>query len=91
MSFDFGDLFDTDEDYNYDNFLSDPIYDWLNLPEEVLETCNNYKNDKKRKTCTIIQQPETMNKKCKPKLYRRGPYRKKKKTVLNPIQEVEES
>ena len=82
MSFDFCDLIDTNEDYNYDNFLSDPIYDWLNLPEEVLQTCNNYENDKKRKTCTIIQQPETINKKFKPKLYRRGPYRKKNKTVL---------
>ena len=41
MSFDFSDLVlpeDVNENdfFNYDNFLSDPIYDWLNKPEEVL-------------------------------------------------------
>ena len=42
MSFDFSDLVieDDNECYNYDNFLSDPIYDWLNEPENVLNACD---------------------------------------------------
>ena len=41
MSFDFSDLvIQDDEFYNYDNFLSDPIYDWLKEPENVLNACD---------------------------------------------------
>ena len=42
MSFDFSDLVieDDNECYNYDNFLSDPIYDWLKEPENVLNACD---------------------------------------------------
>ena len=44
MSFDFSDLVlpeDVNETdfFNYDNFLSDPIYAWLIKPEEVLSAC----------------------------------------------------
>ena len=43
MSFDFSDLVlqdDKSDFYNYDNFLSDPIYDWLKEPENVLNACD---------------------------------------------------
>ena len=43
MSFDFSDLVlqdDESEFYNYDNFLSDPIYDWLKEPDNVLNACD---------------------------------------------------
>ena len=42
MSFDFSDLViqDDNECYNYDNFLSDPIYDWLKEPENILNACD---------------------------------------------------
>ena len=43
MSFDFSDLVLQDDEsdfYNYDNFLSDPIYDWLKEPENVLNACD---------------------------------------------------
>ena len=42
MSFDFSDLVieDDNECYNYDNFLSDAIYDWLKEPENVLNACD---------------------------------------------------
>ena len=45
-----------DNDFNYDNFLSDPIYDWLNEPEEVLSACVAIEEEKKRtrKTKTKI-------------------------------------
>ena len=41
MSFDFSDLVVTDDNnendnYDYTQFLADPIYDWLNSPEEIL-------------------------------------------------------
>ena len=55
MSFDFSDLVlpeDVNEtDFlNYDNFLSDPIYDWLKEPEEVLIACADLEKEKKKKT-----------------------------------------
>ena len=42
MSFDFSDLVieDDNECNNYDNFLSDAIYDWLKEPENVLNACD---------------------------------------------------
>ena len=42
MSFDFSDLVieNDNECYNYDNFLSDAIYDWLKEPENVLNACD---------------------------------------------------
>ena len=49
MSFDFSDLVipnddnDTNDNYDYDyaQFLADPIYDWLNFPEEILQVCDD--------------------------------------------------
>ena len=52
MSFEFSELILPDDDndfYNYDNFLSDPIYDWLNEPEEVLNACVAIEEEKKNK------------------------------------------
>ena len=93
MSFDFSDLVlpeDVDENdfFNYDNFLSDPIYDWLNKPEEVLSACADLdkeikeQNKPKRKIVTIIQQPQPFSTGYyKSVSYRRGPYRKKSKKI----------
>ena len=91
MSFDFSDLVipenvnETDF-FNYDNFLSDPIYDWLNEPEEVLNACADLdkeikeQNKPKQKIVTIIQQPQPLSTAYyKIVSYRRGPYRKKSK------------
>jgi hypothetical protein len=95
MSFDFSDLVipnddnDTNDNYDYDyaQFLADPIYDWLNFPEEILHVCDDVeekKNEdektKKPKIVTIIQQPQPANYRTgrhKKVSYRRGPYRKK--------------
>ena len=91
MSFDFSDLVlpeDVNETdfFNYDNFLSDPIYDWLNKPEEVLSACADLEkeikeqNKPKQKIVTIIQQPQPFSTGYyKQVSYRRGPYRKKAK------------
>ena len=48
MSFEFSELVLPD-DFNYDNFLSDPIYDWLNEPEEVLSACVAIEEEKNNK------------------------------------------
>jgi hypothetical protein len=53
MSFDFSDLViseDANENDNYDylQFLADPIYDWLNSPEEILQVCENIEEEKKK-------------------------------------------
>jgi TRAP-type mannitol/chloroaromatic compound transport system substrate-binding protein len=95
MSFDFSDLIiphddnDTNDiyDYDYAQFLSDPIYDWLNFPEEILQVCDDVEEKdveeektKKPKIVTIIQQPQPPNYRTsrhKKVSYRRGPYRKK--------------
>ena len=91
MSFDFSDLVipeDVNETdfFNYENFLSDPIYDWLNKPEEVLNACADLEkeikeqNKPKQKIVTIIQQPQPAHYRTgrhKKVSYRRGPYRKK--------------
>ena len=55
MSFDFSDLVmqDDNECYNYDNFLSDPIYDWLKEPENVLNACNAIEQQAKPKEKNI--------------------------------------
>ena len=86
MSFDFSDLViqdDESEFYNYDNFLSDPIYDWLKEPDNVLNACNAIEEKQqkpKQKLVTIIQQPQTQNTVTwKRVAYRRGPYRKRQK------------
>ena len=60
MSFGFSDLVipnddnDTNDNYDYDyaQFLADPIYDWLNFPEEILQVCNDVeeKDNKEEKT-----------------------------------------
>ena len=48
MSFDFSYLVipddACDDNYDYSQFLADPIYDWLNSPEQVLQVldCQNY-------------------------------------------------
>ena len=54
MSFDFSDLVIPDDgvdnfNFDYSQFLADPIYDWLNLPEEVLQVCEDLEEEKKRK------------------------------------------
>ena len=85
MSFDFSDIVvnDDDEFYNYDNFLSDPIYDWLQEPDNVLNACNAIEEEQqkpKQKLVTIIQQPQTQNTAYYKRVaYKRGPYRKRPK------------
>ena len=85
MSFDFCDLVipeDANENDNnncdYLQFLADPIYDWLNSPEEILQVCDTIEDEKnKKRKVTIIQQPQPQHTLCKKPSYRRGPYRKK--------------
>ena len=90
MSFEFSELVLPDDDFNYDNFLSDPIYDWLNEPEEVLSACVAIEEEKKEqekpktKLVTIIQQAEPQRTGYYEKVsYRRGPYQKKGKKAEN--------
>ena len=93
MSFDFSDLVflndevenenenvDNNDNYDYTQFLSDPIYDWLNLPEEILQVCDDIEEKgKKKRKVTIIQQAQPQNNNSHKKVsYRRGPYCKKK-------------
>ena len=52
MSFDFSDLVIPDDggdnfNFDYSQFLADPINDWLNLPEEILQVCDNAEEKKK--------------------------------------------
>ena len=88
MSFDFSDLVvpdDNDENDNYDytQFLAEPIYDWLNSPEEILQVCEDLEEEqKKKRRVTIIQQAQPVNLNQRPVLYRRGPYRKRNKKNL---------
>ena len=91
MSFDFSDLVipDADDDvnenvdnytnYDYTQFLTEPIYDWLNSPEEILQVCDDIEEERKKKRkVTIIQQAQPLNTVTYKKvLYRRGPYRKR--------------
>ena len=86
MSFDFSDLVlqdDKSDFYNYDNFLSDSIYDWLKEPENVLNACDAIEEQAKpkEKKYTIIQQAQPQNNTgyWKKVSYQRGPYRKKQK------------
>ena len=85
MSFDFSDLVVADDNnqndsYDYTQFLAEPIYDWLNSPEEILQVCDDIEEERKKKRkVTIIQQAKPQNTVTwKKVLYRRGPYRKKK-------------
>ena len=85
MSFDFSDLVIPDDgvdnfNFDYSQFLADPIYDWLNLPEEVLQVCQDLEEEEKEKRkVTIIQQPQPYKTGRQRKVsYRRGPYRKRK-------------
>ena len=85
MSFDFSDLVipddenENDSNYDYSQFLADPIYDWLNSPEEILQVCDTIEDEKKKKRkVTIVQQPQPQHTLRKIPSYRRGPYRKKK-------------
>ena len=90
MSFDFSDLVIPDDDvnenvdnytnYDYTQFLTEPIYDWLNSPEEILQVCDDIEEERKKKRkVTIIQQAQPLNTVTYKKvLYRRGPYRKRK-------------
>ena len=89
MSFDFSDLVIPDDDvnenvdnytnYDYTQFLTEPIYDWLNSPEEILQVCDDIEEERKKKRkVTIIQQAQPLNTVTYNKvLYRRGPYRKR--------------
>ena len=83
MSFDFSDLVlpngDNDDNFDYSQFLADPIYDWLYYPEEILQVCDNIEEEKTKKPkVTIIQQPQPYKTgKHKKVSYRRGPYRKR--------------
>ena len=89
MSFDFSDLVIPDDDvnenvdnytnYDYTQFLTEPIYDWLNSPEEILQVCDDIEEERKKKRkVTIIQQAQPLNTVTYKKvLYRRGPYRKR--------------
>ena len=71
--------------YDYCQFLSDPIYDWLNIPEEVEQVCDQMEQEKKKpKKVTIIQQPQPQHTLINKRVsYRRGPYRKKNKIMLS--------
>ena len=85
MSFDFSDLVigDDNDNYDYTQFLAEPIYDWLNSPEEILQVCDDIEEEqKKKRRVTIIQQPQPVNLNQRPVLYRRGPYRKRNKKNL---------
>ena len=70
MSFDFSDLVIPDDgnendNYDYSQFLTDPIYDWLNSPEEILQVCDNIEGEKNKKIkVTIIQQPQPQHTLC---------------------------
>ena len=87
MSFDFSDLVIPDADENVDNytnydytqFLTEPIYDWINSPEEILQVCDDIEEERKKKRkVTIIKQAQPQNTVTYKKvLYRRGPYRKR--------------
>ena len=82
MSFDFSDLVIPDEssdNYDYSQFLSEPIYDWLNFPDAVLQACDDLEEEKtKNRKVTIIQQAQPENTVTWKKVsYRRGPYRKR--------------
>ena len=89
MSFDFSDLVLQDDEsdfYNYDNFLSDPIYDWLKEPDNVLNACAAIEEEQqqqekpKPKKYTIIQQAQPQNTGYYKRVaYQRGSYRKKQK------------
>ena len=51
MSFDFSDLVvpdDENDNYDYTQFLADPIYDWLNSPEEILQVCDDIEEERKK-------------------------------------------
>ena len=80
MYFDFGDLVisndDNDDNFDYSQFLADPIYDWLNFPEQILQVCANVEEEKTKKPkVTIIQQPQPYKTGRHKKVsYRRGPY-----------------
>jgi hypothetical protein len=85
MSFDISDLVigDDNDNYDYTQFLAEPIYDWLNSPEEILQVCDDIEEEqKKKRRVTIIQQPQPVNLNQRPVLYRRGPYRKRNKKNL---------
>ena len=51
MSFDFSDLViaDDNDNYDYTQFLAEPIYDWLNSPEEILQVCDDIEEEKRKK------------------------------------------
>ena len=52
MSFDFSDLvigIDGNDNFDYTQFLAEPIYDWLNSPKEILQVCDDIEEEKKKK------------------------------------------
>ena len=61
MSFDFSDLVIPDDDanenvdnYDYTQFLTDPIYDWLNIPEEILQVCDDIEEKRKKEKLQLF-------------------------------------
>ena len=52
MSFDFRDLVigdDGNDNFDHIQILAEPIYDWLNSPEEILQVCDDIEEEKKKK------------------------------------------
>ena len=84
MSFDFSDLVVPDDNnendnYDYTQFLADPIYDWLNLSEEILQVCDDIEEEKKKKKLQLFNNHNhKIQSHGKKVIYRQGPYRKKK-------------
>jgi hypothetical protein len=80
MSLEFDQLYD-----EANSFLCESIYKWLESPDEVLTTCNNYENEyltsspPPKRTYQVYEESQPKSKTIKQKLYRRGPYRKKNK------------
>ena len=57
MSFDFSDLVigdDANDNFDYTQFLAEPIYDWLNSPEEILQVCDDIEEEKKKRKLQLF-------------------------------------
>ena len=57
MSFYFSDLVigdDGNDNFDYTQFLAEPIYDWLNSPEEILQVCDEIEEEKKKRKLQLF-------------------------------------